>query len=625
MVLTDYSSPKKIELLAPAKNIAVAIEAIKHGADAVYIGAPSHGARHAASNSINDIAELCRFAHPFGVKVYVTINTIIYETELADVKQLINELYHIGVDALIVQDMAILRMDIPPIELHASTQCDIRTPQKAEFLSKCGFSQIVLPRELTLDETRHISKLLPQTTLEAFVHGALCVSYSGDCQAGWVMSKRSANRGECPQVCRLPFNLIDGTGKVILQQKHLLSLRDLNRSNDLINMLNAGISSFKIEGRLKDTAYVKNITASYSRLLDDIIKQNPDKWQRASFGSNAISFAPSLSESFNRGFTSYFTSSTHPNGKMANFNTPKWVGQPIAKVLKSDGKNIWITDLKTEITNGDGLGFFDKAAKLQGFRVNNIKGNKIALLSPLSVPAGTQLYRNFNNKFNRVLESDTATRTIEVNFCLRLSPHGLVLDAEAQNGCRASVAEFGKFEQAKTPQRQRHDDLLRKTGQTIFSINSVSDLAANIFIPASILTHLRRRALQALMRQWNVRRPIKYRQLEDQSAPLPSKTLTRHENIANSLAKKFYSDHGAEKISPAAECSQHLAENETVMTTRYCLRREMGACLRNKDGVKLTPPLLIQNGSTYFKLEFDCKECRMLVKTTAKNLKSHLT
>lgn len=614
--------PVKIELLAPAKNISIAIEAIKHGADAVYIGAPSHGARHAAGNSIDDIAELCRYAHTFGVKVYVTVNTIIYESELLDVQQLIHKLYRIGVDALIVQDMAIMRMDLPPIDLHASTQCDIRTVQKAEFLTQCGFSQLVLPRELTLDETAQISKTEPSATLEAFVHGALCVSYSGDCQAGWAIAKRSANRGQCPQVCRLPFNLIDGNGKTILQNKHLLSLRDLNRSSSLINMLNAGITSFKIEGRLKDTAYVKNVTAAYSQLLNNITEQNAGKWQRASYGTSKTTFKPTLSESFNRGFTSYFTSHSRPSGKMANFNTPKWLGSPIAKVQKSKGKNIWLSDIKAEITNGDGLGFFDSASKLQGFRVNNIEANKITLLSPISIPSGTQLFRNLNNKFNRILESETAIRTIEISLSLRLCPHGLVLEAEAQNGCKVSAVEFGNFEMANTPQRQRHEDILRKTGQTIFSVKSVVDTAANIFIPASILTSLRRRVIQLLMSSWKIRRPIRYRLPEDKSATLPENNLTRHDNIANTFARKFYTDHGAKKIESAIECMQSFSENETVMTTRYCLRRELGACLKTADGVKLTPPLKIQNGSTSFNLEFNCKDCRMLVKTTAKNLKS---
>lgn len=603
---------QKIELLAPARDLNTAIEAIKHGADAVYMGASSHGARHAAANSIEHIKQACTFAHQFGAKIYVTVNTIIYDSEIEKVEKLIHELYNAGVDALIVQDMSLLRMNIPPIALHASTQCDIRTPLRAEFLNKVGFSQLVLPRELTLKETEAMHKAVPQATLEAFVHGALCVSYSGDCQAGWALNRRSANRGECPQVCRLPFDLIDGNGKKIVTAKHLLSLRDLNRSAMLLNMLNAGIRSFKIEGRLKDIAYVKNVTAAYSRLLDEIIAQNPGQWQRASFGKSATTFNPQLDESFNRGFTSYFTTAPRPNLKMASFDTPKWIGKPIGVVRHAKKHDIWISG-NTTLSNGDGLGYFDRNQQFKGFRVNRVEGTKITTLEPVDITPGTPLYRNFNKNLNDILTADTARRTIDVDITLRKFPAGIAIDITAKNGCRATVAEYGTFEPAKSPQEKRHADILEKTGNTIFKVSTIKNLASDMFIPASILTALRRYATDALTRQWNIRRPIELRLPENPDAEFPEKHLTRHNNVANRLAEKFYSDHGSLTDSRATECCVTVEKGERIMTTRYCLRREMNACLRTSEASKLTPPLFLKNGNALFQLDFDCKHCQMFV------------
>lgn len=353
---------RSIELLAPARNADVAIEAIKHGADAVYMGAGSHGARAAAGNSLDDIERVVKYAHIFGARVYVTVNTIVYDDELLQVEQLVRSLYNIGVDALIVQDMALLQMDLPPIALHASTQCDIRTPQKAQLMQAAGFSQVVLARELSLEETAaiHASVDVP---LEAFVHGALCVSYSGDCQAGWALQRRSANRGECPQICRLRYDLLDADGRMLVKGKHLLSLRDLNRSKYIEEMLESGVSSLKIEGRLKDADYVKNITAHYRRLLDEIIGAHPDKYVRASYGSSKISFTPDVAQSFNRGFTTYFTKPLALSSRMASINTPKWSGVPVGTV-KSVSPKFITAALSTQLANGDGLGFLPDQVSL---------------------------------------------------------------------------------------------------------------------------------------------------------------------------------------------------------------------------------------------------------------------
>lgn len=379
---------RSIELLAPARNADVAIEAIKHGADAVYMGAGSHGARAAAGNSLDDIERVVKYAHIFGARVYVTVNTIVYDDELLQVEQLVRSLYNIGVDALIVQDMALLQMDLPPIALHASTQCDIRTPQKAQLMQAAGFSQVVLARELSLEETAaiHASVDVP---LEAFVHGALCVSYSGDCQAGWALQRRSANRGECPQICRLRYDLLDADGRMLVKGKHLLSLRDLNRSKYIEEMLESGVSSLKIEGRLKDADYVKNITAHYRRLLDEIIGAHPDKYVRASYGSSKISFTPDVAQSFNRGFTTYFTKPLALSSRMASINTPKWSGVPVGTV-KSVSPKFITAALSTQLANGDGLGFFARSGEFVGFRLNRVDGNRLFPASAVSPEPGAR-------------------------------------------------------------------------------------------------------------------------------------------------------------------------------------------------------------------------------------------
>ena len=322
------TTPRPIELLAPARNAATARAAILHGADAVYIGASHHGARAAAGNSVADIAATAELAHLYGARVYVTVNTLVYDNELAEVEQLAKELYRAGVDALIVQDMALLRLDLPPIALHASTQCDIRTPEKARFLADAGFSQIVLARECTLEETAAIAAAVPDTPIEAFCHGALCVSYSGDCQASFATTGRSANRGECAQICRLPYDLTDHAGRVIVRNRHLLSLRDLNRSADIAAMLAAGVSSFKIEGRLKDEAYVKNTVAAYRAIIDRAIAAEPQNYRRLSAGTSSLTFTPDLSRSFNRGYTPYFLTSD-PRQKMGSHLSPKSTGTAV--------------------------------------------------------------------------------------------------------------------------------------------------------------------------------------------------------------------------------------------------------------------------------------------------------
>ncbi|MDE6085487.1 MAG: U32 family peptidase [Muribaculaceae bacterium] len=383
---------RKIELLAPARNADIAIAAIDHGADAVYMGASHHGARSQAGNSIDDIERVVEYAHRFNVRVYITLNTLVYDSELQEVKELIYDLYHVGVDALIVQDMALLEMDLPPIALHASTQCDIRTPEKARFLQDSGFSQLVLARELTLDEIKAI-KDVTSVPLEAFVHGALCVSYSGNCQASYLLTGRSANRGECAQMCRLPYDLIDGKGKTIMSGAHLLSLKDMNRIDNLYDMICAGVDSFKIEGRLKDMEYIKTVVAAYRKELDRIISLHPDTLERSSIGKSDFSFMSSLNESFNRGYTEYFLNQRRPKVSMATFESPKSIGTKVGKVLKCDGKTL-IVKSNDIFNNGDGFSYKAQDGTMRGFRINRADGNILILNSPLNIPPGTTLYRN---------------------------------------------------------------------------------------------------------------------------------------------------------------------------------------------------------------------------------------
>ncbi|MCM1293336.1 MAG: U32 family peptidase [Bacteroides sp.] len=605
---------RPIELLAPARSSSIAREAILHGADAVYMGASSHGARAAAANTVDDIRRTVDFAHQFGAKVYVTVNTIIYEQELTDVERLIRQLYTAGVDALIVQDMAVLRLDIPPIALHASTQCDIRTPEKAQFLARTGFSQLVLPREFTLEETAAVHQLLgPDVALEAFVHGALCVSYSGDCQAGFASMKRSANRGECPQICRHKFNLEDSQGNVIIRDKHLLSLRDLNRSAIIDSMLRAGISSFKIEGRLKDVDYVKNVVGAYRSILDRAIESDPDLYRRSSYGTSSLTFKPDLDNSFNRGYTDYFSLTQKPKVRMASIDTPKWIGRRVGKV-KSVKSNIIKADLTTDISNGDGLGYFDSNREFHGFRVNRTEGNTLHLAQSIEIAPGTILYRNHDRKLQATLAGETATRTVAVELTLRRAGRGIALEAVDEALHRVETTIDLSYTTAKSPQTAVRREVLSKTGATIYRVAKVDDRCGDMFIARSELAELRRRTLDALAATARATYRFDKRLTEDPDARLPEQYIvtTHHDNIANSKAADFYRSHGATSIAPAMESSDRpIAEGTRVMTTRYCLRRELGCCLRTPEGSKMPAELYLQSGPMRFKLHFDCANCRM--------------
>lgn len=614
---------QKLELLAPAKNDTVAMSAILAGADAVYMGASSHGARRQAANSVDAIKRVVEFAHPFRAKVYATVNTLVYDNEIAEVEQLIRELYHAGVDALIVQDMGILRMNIPPIELHASTQCDIRTPAKARFLADVGFTRLVLPRELSLVEIEEIHRDVPSTELEAFIHGALCVSYSGDCRASCMTGGRSANRGECAQVCRLPFTLTDVSGKVLGRDKHYLSLRDLNRSESIGAMAEAGVCSFKIEGRLKEEGYVRNTVAWYSRILDSLVEQSDGRYERVSVGQSRPGFTPAPEKSFNRGFTPYFLTGRAPVKGIASLDTPKSVGQPVGKVTACDGKVI-TASLTDKLANGDGLGYYDARGQFCGFRLNRVDGSRLYPATPQTVPVGTTLYRNRDKEWDDAIAAAKAMRTVSVDMALRLvRGDTLVLELTDERGLSVTaVSVLDSVNEAITPQEVPRRRVLDKLGGTIYRSGKIVDLVGQYFIPASQLTALRRQAVELLDRVARATYRYGYRLPEKSGAiyaPVPHAddaphtnggiVATIHDNVANHLAERFYRDHGVTTITPAVEIAHPDGETH-VMTTRYCLRRELGMCHKKSDGSN-ADSLYLTNGPLRLRLDFDCTRCGM--------------
>ncbi len=590
-----------IELLAPAKNADTAIAALRCGADAVYIGAPTHGARAGAANSVADIASVCEYAHRFNARVYVTVNTLVYENELKGVEQLIRALYQAGVDALIVQDLGVLRLDIPPIALHASTQCDIRTPEKALFLQELGFSQLVLPRELTLDEIQKMRETV-KVPLEIFVHGALCASYSGACYASLMCGGRSANRGECAQICRLPYTLKDSTGQVILRDKHLLSLRDLNRLDDLKSLIDVGVSSLKIEGRLKDDKYVKNVVSAYDEALRQL------GVQRISDGSVDRNFIPDVARSFNRGFTRHFLyGGMPPKGSLATFDSPKSVGPVVAIVSSVKGKKIFLQEIYDSIANGDGLNYCGG-----GFRVNRFEEPNIIHVSDniAGLKAGDKLRRNFDKSFcDQLSTPNSAERYIPLSLSLSLRNSKVILE---DNTGVAAVMQLDETTPAKTSQLETHRKIIGKLGNTIFRLATLDDKIPDVFIPASKLTQLRRQYVETLVasRIAKFERPL--RKSENKSIVCHCEPA----NVANSFAADVYKEHGVTGDIPLAlEIDKPHGKDVTVMTTRYCLRRELGACLKCQSGKVLPKTLVLYSDKIQpLYLDFDCANCQMLVK-----------
>ncbi len=602
----------KLELLAPAKNLECGIAAINHGADAVYIGAPRFGARAAAGNSISDIRQLCVYAHRYGVRVYVTVNTIIYDDELDDTRQLLQQLYEAGVDAVLVQDMAVLKMKnerlkMKDLILHASTQTDNRTPEKVRWLHSLGFRRVVLARELSVDEIREIHRQVPDVELEVFVHGALCVSYSGLCYASQHCFSRSANRGECAQFCRMPFDLLDADGHELQHQRHLLSLKDLCQIHHLEEFIEAGATSFKIEGRLKDVTYVKNVVAAYHERLQQIVSQHPERYCRASQGHCTIPFTPHLQKTFNRGFTTYFLHGRQPD--IFSPDTPKAIGEFVGKVkeLRRDSFNVSGT---ASFSNGDGLCFIDDQRQLQGFRVNRVAGNRLfPHQMPSALRPGMALYRNSDQEFLRQLSHATIERKLPITLRLSVTPDGFALSAlhvEAQVACPHQLA-------AK-PQSDNIIRQLSRWGATAYECSGVelpSDF--NLFIPNSILAQLR----QNLQQMLEAAEADQHRKDENHDDSLPDSARNQPSvpmipadsgvaNISNHLAKQFY---GASSLT-----AYELNENDgPIMQCRHCLRYSLGHCVKH-GGRKpqWKEPLVLRLGDgRCFRLEFDCKNCQM--------------
>ena len=604
-----------LELLAPAKNLECGKAAIDHGADAVYIGASRFGARAAAGNPVDDIAELCRYAHVFGAKVYVTVNTIIYEDELSQTEELVNQLYDAGADALLVQDMGLLEMRLPPIALHASTQTDNRTAAKVAWLASHGFSRVVLARELSIDDMADIHRCVPSVELEAFVHGALCVSYSGLCYASQYCFSRSANRGECAQFCRLKFDLTDSEGNVFEHGRHLLSLKDMCRIGSLERMVEAGVTSFKIEGRLKDMSYVKNVTAAYSQKLDDIIKRSHGKYRRASSGHCRYAFTPSLDKTFNRGYTDYFM---HEAGsRIWSPGTPKAIGQSVGTVKDVGAGHITVAGTAA-FTNGDGLCFFN-GKELCGFRVNRAEGNKIYPLNiPQGLRKGMELFRNHDKAFETLLAKPSAKRKIAVSINIEETADGLKAVFTAEDGTRVEVEELIDAQQAEKPQKEYMRRQMERLGNTPFECTAFSTVPEepHRFVPASILAGIRRQAADKLQQAISE----KDRSYKPQNDTSELEKIARNEypaatqynyNIANSEARQLYRNEGTTIDTPAFELQK--PQRPQIMQCRHCLRRALGHCLRHGG----TPPqwreplrLRMDNGRT-FSVEFDCKQCQM--------------
>ena len=601
---------RKIELLAPARNLECGIEAINHGADAVYIGAPKFGARAAAVNSLEDIAALVEYAHLYNVRIYVTVNTILKEEELKETEEMIRELYRIGVDALIVQDMAIAKLELPPIPLHASTQMDNRTVDKVKFLRDAGFRQVVLARDLSLREIGKIHEACPDIPLEVFVHGALCVSYSGQCYVSQACFGRSANRGECAQFCRLPFSLVDAEGKMIAKDKHLLSLKDLNQSEELEALLDAGASSLKIEGRLKDVSYVKNVTAAYRQKLDAIFARRKE-YTRASSGKCRFDFKPQLDKSFSRGFTRYFL---HGRSKdIFSFDTPKSLGEEMGTMKESRGNYLTVAGVKS-FSNGDGVCYLDEQGRLQGFRINRVDGNKLYPQEMPRIKPRTMLYRNFDQEFERILARKSSERKIAVCILLAENNFGFSLTMTDEDDNSVTLTLPRDREPARTPQADNLKNQLAKLGNTPFEAERIDiDFSENWFIPASVLSELRRQLVEQLIiaRKVNYRRELAV--WKPTTHTFPQQTLSYLGNVMNTRAASFYQDHGVKEVEPAYE--KQPVEAAVLMFCKHCLRYSMGWCpihQRERSPYK-EPYYLVGTDGKKFRLSFDCKNCQMKV------------
>ncbi|MGN1394114.1 MAG: U32 family peptidase [Succinivibrionaceae bacterium] len=618
---------RTIELLAPAKNLECAIAAIDSGADAVYIGGPSYGARVNASNKIEDIKSICDYAHLFGVKVHVTLNTILTDEELKVARELTFKLYDIGVDALIVQDLGLINGPLPPLEIHASTQQDNSSLEKVKFLEEAGFDQVVLARELSLKEIRNI-KNNTNVKLEAFIHGALCVGMSGRCYLSEVITERSANRGECAQLCRVAQSLYDSNNNCLAKDKYLLSLKDLNQSKNLEELINIGISSFKIEGRLKDVNYVKNVTSWYRKLIDDIIKTKTDI-VKSSYGTITTLYTPDVSKSFNRGFTEYNAHEIKNN--YANFDAPGFVGNKIGTLVKQN--NHWLKiclNKGLQLNNGDSLNYYDQNGILNGFRVSTVQnGNEIEVFQELpKIQLNTIFYRNKDADFEKKLSNPKATtRKLKLQLVYNETDKEIIITAiDEMNDSVTEIYTLDEIQIANNIDSLKKNLLekLSRLGDTIYTLTKLDfNLKYNYFIPQSVLNQLRRNVISKLYtKKQNLRRNIKHNFINAPLLPKSEQNLGFKANILNKSAKDFYENHGAINVTYALEkhckkqTNQSDVSNKIILVSKHCLRFCFGKCPIHHH-VK-PEDLYLKIGNETFKLEFDCKKCLMLVKTINK-------
>ena len=605
------SSKKIIELLAPAKNLVCGRAAISHGADAIYIGGPKFGAREDAGNSLQDIETLVEEAQIFGVKVYVALNTILYDSELEDARQQIKNLYEIGVDALIIQDMGILEMDLPPISLHASTQLHNYLPSQIKFLEAVHFKRAVLARELSIEQIREIRS---QTSieLEAFIHGSLCVSFSGRCYLSNAIGGRSANRGACAQPCRKRYTLFDADKKVISADQHLLSLKDLNHSDSIKELAEAGIQSFKIEGRLKEVDYVKNITAFYRKKIDAFLEDQPE-FKTASSGKSYISFEANPTKSFNRGTTDYFL---HGRKKeIVSFESPKFLGESVGEVTQVTTKYFEI-ESALEIANNDGLVFISAAGESVGIKVNVVERSRIYPDKMNGIYPGAKVYRNYDHLFQQQLKADLTIRKIAVSIEISESDEGFELTAHDESG----IVVTSEYNLPKNPARdilkskETITHQLTKSGDTPYFVSGVeTNGTEKFFFQASVLNAMRRDLLDRITeaRKKKTRNRINH---EPNCYPYPDKEIGYEGNISNLLARQFYIRHGVENPEMAFE-KQSDPHGKTVMTTKHCLKFQMGFCPKygGKKPVNFSEPFSLNDGINDLRLDFDCIQCVMKV------------
>ena len=601
---------KSLELLAPAKDMATAICAINHGADAVYMGCEQFGARQNANNAIKDIEQVVNYAHRYHARVHITMNTILFDDELQKAYHLANQMYNIGVDALIVQDMALLNMNLPPIAIHASTQMNNIDIEKIKFYKQLAINRVILARELSLTHIQQIANEV-DIDLECFVHGSLCVCYSGQCYLSYFLGNRSANRGACAQPCRLPYNLYDADGNLLAENKHLLSLKDMCRIDNLQDLINAGVSSFKIEGRLKDQTYVANVVGAYRMQLDNILENN-HQYKKSSLGKVYFDFVPDVEKTFNRGYTSYFLHNTRE--KIAQINTPKSMGKYVGEVKKVSG-NIFLVETEKQLSNGDGLCWFDEKGVLQGTNINGIEKQNWIKTSKDKCPAiGTKIYMNYDKQFFELLKREQTQRKISTNICFFSENEIFKIRLTDEDG-NISIVEIGEgFQVAQNPEkcRQNIENQLKKSGGTIFEVLQVNITSSQIpFIPLALLNEKRR---QLLTQHENLL--IGTHKKEIRNAPaknieIYSTTADYTWNISNRQAEEFYRKQGVNILERAWEC-QSRQQQKTVMKTKYCLRFQLDMCLKNNPTRQ--KKLYMAYNDNYFCLDFNCRNCEMLIK-----------